>query len=108
MNNVEEKAAGIINADLVIESNDRTVKDPSIVADYNMEKAAGYSDWQVDVPKSLLGRKIEEDDDVLNAGEVYLNILKVDGNKLYVGEASKEVRPTELEEIYFTRVNSEQ
>ena len=76
----------------------------------NSSSFYGYSDWKINVPKTIAGRKQDPSDDTTwSRNQVIYSIYKIDGNSFYHGdsstgdESSDSKRPTALESTPYAR-----
>jgi len=65
-------------------SNDQTILEPTLVASFNSNKNFGYSDWAVNVPKSILGKSYSPSKDPESkAGDLSFLIYKIENQAGY-------------------------
>lgn len=65
-------------------SNDRTILEPTLVTSNNSSKNFGYSDWALNVPKSILGKSPSPTDKPYSkAGDLFFGIYKIENQAGY-------------------------
>lgn len=65
-------------------SDDQTVLEPTLVTSFNSNKNFGYSDWAVNVPKSVLGKSLSPTEDLRSkAGDLSFVIYKIENQTGY-------------------------
>ena len=77
-----------------------------VAQSFNTLNVAGYADWQVDRPKSVLGRSVNGV--TLRRNDVIYEILSIEGNQLRWGDADEpprqpEQRSRQLDNTVFLR-----
>ena len=84
-------------------------KEAGIVEVANKAKLFGYSNWTIDTPLDVTGRKINENTEASMSGNLIYDLFKIDGNKLFEGDGttgdrnSEAMRPKLLNNIYLKR-----
>jgi len=65
-------------------SDDQTILEPTLVTSFNSKKNFGYSDWAVNVPKSLLGKSLSPTEELRSkVGDLSFVIYKIENQYGY-------------------------
>ena len=112
MGNASASAADAIEIDVTTIEGTLMVTAQATADNYNQIQYCGYTDWAANVPKDILGRTCTNGSNSVTywaRGDIYYDIYKVDGAKLFFGDAtsgngqSAATRPMRLETQFWSR-----